>query len=40
VTLVFEKAGEVTLPISVANPAEDERGEAFDFHDEEAAEEG
>jgi copper(I)-binding protein len=40
VTLVFEKAGEVTLPISVANPGEEERGEAFDFHEEEGAEEG
>jgi copper(I)-binding protein len=39
-TLVFEKAGEVTLPISVANPGEEDRGEAFDFHEEEGAEEG
>ena len=40
VTLTFEKAGEVTLPISVANPSETDRGEAFDFHEEEGAEEG
>jgi copper(I)-binding protein len=40
VTFVFEKAGEVTLPISVANPSEEDRGEAFDFHEEEGAEEG
>ena len=31
-TLTFENAGEVTLPVTVANPEESERGEAFDFH--------
>jgi copper(I)-binding protein len=40
-TLTFENAGEVTLPIGVANPDEAlERGEAFDFHEEEGTEEG
>ena len=35
-TLTFENAGEVTVPVSVANPDEEvERGEAFDFHEEE-----
>ena len=35
-TLTFENAGEVTLPISVGTPDEEvERGEAFDFHEEE-----
>jgi copper(I)-binding protein len=38
-TLVFEKAGEVTLPITVATPDKAlERGEAFDFHQEEGTE--
>ena len=33
-------AGEVTLPVTVANPDEAlERGEAFDFHQEEGTEE-
>jgi copper(I)-binding protein len=40
VTLTFEKAGEVTLPVSVANPSEEDRGEAFDFHQEEGTEAG
>lgn len=41
VTLTFEDAGEVTLPITVANPEESEtRGETYDFHEEEDAEEG
>jgi copper(I)-binding protein len=41
VTLTFENAGEVTLPVTVANPERGEtRGEAFDFHEEEATEEG
>ena len=41
VTFTFEKAGEVTLPVTVANPGESEtRGEAFDFHQEEGTEEG
>jgi copper(I)-binding protein len=40
-TLTFETAGEVTLPVGVANPDETlERGEAFDFHQEEGTEEG
>ena len=41
VTFVFEKAGEVTLPVTVANPESSEtRGDAFDFHQEEGTEEG
>ena len=37
VTLTFEKAGEVTIPVTVANPDEQRaRGEAFDFHEEES----
>jgi copper(I)-binding protein len=40
ITLTFEKAGEVTLPISVANPSGGEHGEAFDFHEEEGTEAG
>jgi copper(I)-binding protein len=40
ITLTFENAGELTLPVSVANPEEEvERGEAFDFHHEEGGEE-
>jgi copper(I)-binding protein len=36
VTFVFENAGEVTVPVTVANPDEaEERGEAFDFNQEE-----
>ena len=36
VTLRFERAGEVTVPVSVANPSgTEERGPAFDFHEEE-----
>ncbi len=39
-TFEFEKAGEVTLPVTVATPDEAlERGEAFDFHQEEGTEE-
>ena len=35
-TFTFEKAGEVTIPVTVATPSETvERGEAFDFHHEE-----
>jgi copper(I)-binding protein len=35
-TLSFENAGDVTVPVTVANPEEEqERGEAFDFHQEE-----
>jgi copper(I)-binding protein len=38
-TFEFEKAGEVTLPVTVATPDEAlERGEAFDFHQEEGTE--
>ena len=38
-TLVFENAGEFTLPVTVANPEEAlERGEAYDFHQEEGTE--
>ena len=41
VTFVFEKAGEVTLPVTVANPESSEtRGDAFDFHQEEGTAEG
>ena len=33
VTLTFEKAGAVTIPVTVANPTRSEtRGDAFDFH--------
>lgn len=40
VTFVFENAGEVTLPVTVATASESEsRGEAFDFHEEEGANE-
>jgi copper(I)-binding protein len=40
-TLSFENAGDVTVPVTVANPEdEQERGEAFDFHQEEGQEEG
>ena len=39
-TLVFENAGEITLPVTVATPEEAvERGEPFDFHHEEGGEE-
>jgi copper(I)-binding protein len=39
-TLSFENAGDVTVPVTVANPEdEQERGEAFDFHQEEAGQE-
>ena len=39
-TLTFENAGEVTIPVTVATPEETvERGEAFDFHHEEGSEE-
>lgn len=35
-TLVFENAGEITFPVTVATPEEAvERGEPFDFHHEE-----
>ena len=38
-TFEFEKAGEVTLPVTVATPDEAlERGETFDFHQEEGTE--
>jgi copper(I)-binding protein len=36
ITLVFENAGEITVPATVATPEDsEERGEAFDFHQEE-----
>ena len=39
-TFEFENAGEVTLPVTVSTPEEaQERGEAFDFHEEEGGEE-
>ena len=35
-TFTFRNGGEITLPVTVANPEESlERGEAFDFHEEE-----
>jgi copper(I)-binding protein len=41
ITLTFENAGDVTVPVTVATPENDERrGEAFDFHEEEHAGEG
>ncbi|HLM05756.1 MAG TPA: copper chaperone PCu(A)C [Blastococcus sp.] len=39
-TFTFENSGEVTVPVTVANPDESlERGEAFDFQEEEGSEE-
>lgn len=39
VTFVFESAGEVTVDVPVANPTEEiERGEGYDFHEEEGGE--
>jgi len=39
-TFTFQNGGEVTLPVTVANPEEAlDRGEAFDFHQEEGSEE-
>jgi copper(I)-binding protein len=39
-TLVFENAGEITLPVTVGTPTNTlERGEAFDFHEEEGGSE-
>ena len=39
-TFTFENAGEITIPVTVSTPDEAlERGEAFDFHHEEGAEE-
>jgi copper(I)-binding protein len=41
VTFTFENAGEVTVPALVSGPhGELERGEGFDFHEEEGAEAG
>jgi copper(I)-binding protein len=41
VTLTFENAGDVTFPVTVANPDESlDRGAAFDFHQKEHSEEG
>jgi copper(I)-binding protein len=38
VTLTFEKAGSVTIPVTVANPTRSEtRGDAFDFHQQEGS---
>jgi copper(I)-binding protein len=38
VTLTFEKAGDVTLPVTVANPDQSlNRGDTFDFHPTEHA---
>jgi copper(I)-binding protein len=40
VTLTFENAGEITIPVTVATPSKTlERGEAFDFHHGEGSEE-
>lgn len=34
VTLTFENAGEITVPVSVSNPTRElERGDAYDFHE-------
>ena len=39
-TFTFENAGEITLPVTVSTPEEAlERGEKFDFHQEEGTEE-
>lgn len=41
VTFTFEKAGEVTLPVTVGNPTSSQsRGEAYDFHQGEATNKG
>ena len=32
VTFTFEKAGDVTIPLTVANPPSQERGKAYDFN--------
>jgi copper(I)-binding protein len=32
VTFTFRNAGEVTIPVTVANPGAETRGKAFDFH--------
>jgi copper(I)-binding protein len=41
VTLTFEKAGEVTIPVTVANPSSSvPRSSTFDFHQEEGGAEG
>jgi copper(I)-binding protein len=38
VTLTFEKAGDVTIPVTVANPSRSlDRGETFNFNDEQHA---
>jgi copper(I)-binding protein len=38
VTFTFEKGGDVTLPVTVANPPRSqERGDAYDFHKEQKA---
>jgi copper(I)-binding protein len=38
VTFTFERAGEVTIPVTVATPGNTvDRGETFDFHQEEGA---
>ena len=35
-TFTFQNGGEITLPVTVANPSEEEeRGETYDFHEEE-----
>jgi copper(I)-binding protein len=40
ITFEFENAGEITVPVTVANPDDTvERGEAFDFHHEAGTEE-
>lgn len=40
-TFTFENAGEITIPVTVSTPEEAlERGEKFDFHEEEGTEDG
>jgi len=40
VTFTFEKAGEVTLPLTVANPTDETRGKAYDFNKAEGGAKG
>jgi copper(I)-binding protein len=41
VTLTFDKAGEVTIPVTVANPTSNApRTETYDFHQEAGTTEG
>ena len=40
VTFTFEKAGQVTLPLTVANPTDESRGKAYDFNKAEGGSQG